>query len=86
MTLTLDLPRELETELAAEAAQLGLELPEYVLRLLTTGRTQTAAPRSGAELVAYWQNEEIVGARPDIVDSPAHARGLRRQAETRERP
>jgi hypothetical protein len=86
MTLTLDLPQELESELSAEAAQLGLQLPEYVVRLLTTGRTQAAAPRNGAELVAYWQSEGIIGARSDIGDSQAHARQLRRQAENRERP
>jgi hypothetical protein len=86
MTLTLELPNELETELSAEATQLGLKLPEYVLRLLTTGRMQTAVPRSGAELVAYWRKEEIVGARQDIADSQAHARELRRRTENRERP
>ncbi len=86
MTLTLDLPQELESELSAEAAQLGLELPEYVLRLLTTGRSQAAGLRNGAELVAYWQSEGIIGGRSDIADSQAHARELRRQAETREQP
>ncbi|HJT32514.1 MAG TPA: hypothetical protein VJ783_10760 [Pirellulales bacterium] len=37
MTLTLELPSELESELAAEAAQFGLSLPEYALRLLSAG-------------------------------------------------
>lgn len=86
MSLVLELAAELEAELAAEAARLGLPLPEYVLRLLTAGRTPTPAPRTGAELVAYWQGEGLVGTRPDIADSPAHARALREQAQRRARP
>ena len=85
MSVTLDLPAELETELAAEAAQFGLPLAEYVVRLLASGRPPHPAPRSGAELVAYWRSEGLIGTRPDITDSRAHARALRRQAEKRER-
>lgn len=43
-------------------------------------------PGNGAELVAYWQNAGLLGTRPDIKDSAAHARSLRKQAENRERP
>jgi hypothetical protein len=76
---------QLEAELAAEAARLGLPLPEYVLRLLAGGRTALAAPHTGAELVAYWQGEGLVGTRPEIADGPAHARALREQAQHRAR-
>jgi hypothetical protein len=86
MTLVLDLPPELETELAAEAARLGLPLSEYVLRLLAGGRAPSPALRTGAELVTYWQGEGLVGTRPEIADSPAHARALREQAQRRVRP
>ena len=86
MTLTLHLPPELETELAAEAARLNLPLPEYVLRCLMGVRTPSPAPQTGAELVAYWQAEGVVGTRPDIADSSAHARAIREQAERRPRP
>jgi hypothetical protein len=86
MSLMLELPAELETELAAEAARLGLSLPEYVLRLLSGGHAPNAAPRTGAELLAYWQGEGLVGTRPEIADSPAHARTLREQAQRRTRP
>ena len=88
MSITLDLPQELEKELADEAARLNLSLSEYAVRVLTTGRVAGAAPqsRTGAELVAYWQSEGIVGSRPDIADSQAHARTLRHEAETRARP
>jgi hypothetical protein len=86
MSLVVDLPTELETELAAEAARLGIPLAEYVLRLLASGRVPTPAPRSGAELLAYWQVENLIGTRPDIAESPAHARALREQAQRRARP
>jgi hypothetical protein len=57
MSITLDLPQELESELATEAAQLGLPLSEYVLRLLSTRSLVGQVPTTGAELVAYWQRE-----------------------------
>jgi hypothetical protein len=86
MSLVLELPSELETELATEAARLGLPLSEYALRLIAAGRSATGALRTGAELVAYWQAEGLVGSRPEIADSQAHARALREQAERRPRP
>jgi hypothetical protein len=86
MSLVLDLPPELETELAAEAARLSLPLPEYALRLLAGGRGASPALRSGAELLAYWQGEGLVGTRPEVADSSGHARALREQAQRRARP
>lgn len=40
-------------------------------------------PTNGAELVVYWDKNGLIGTRPDVTDSVAHARALRRQAETR---
>ena len=85
MTLTLDLPEELETELTAEAQRLGLPLSEYARRLLATGKAPGGAPTTGSELVAYWQSEGVVGSRPDISDSQQHARSIRHRAENRYR-
>jgi len=85
MSVTLDLPEELEYELSAEANQLGLSLPEYILRVLSTGLAIGKTPKTGAELVEYWQSEGLIGARPDIIDSQAHARQIREQAERRTR-
>ena len=78
MSLVLDLPAELESELADEAARNGLPLAEYALRLLA-GSTRPSL-RNGAELLAYWQNEGLVGTRSEIADSAAHARSLREKA------
>lgn len=83
MSITLDLSDELASELSAEATQLGLPLAEYVLRVLTMGRANGNMPQSGAELVAYWQSEGLVGVRSDIVDSQQYARRLRTAAEHR---
>ncbi|HMC63680.1 MAG TPA: hypothetical protein VKI65_01965 [Gemmataceae bacterium] len=85
MTITLELPHELENELSAEAAQLGLPLSEYALRVLTFGRDVANAPKTGADLVAYWQKEGVIGMRPEIENSQAHARQLRAEAERRQR-
>ena len=85
MRIMLDLPQELERELSLEAAQLGLPLAEYALRILTTGRIVGNVPKTGMDLMAYWQNEGLIGTRPDIADSQKHAREIRAAAERRTR-
>jgi hypothetical protein len=83
MSITLDLPQELESELAAEATKLGVSLAEYVLRLLSTRSLVDPLPTTGAELIAYWRREGVIGTRPEIADSQAHARQIRYKAERR---
>lgn len=85
MTLTIDLPQDLERELATEAAKLGLPLSEYALRLLYSRQYTEKEPQTGSELVAYWQNADLIGSRKEIDDSQAYARKLRAEAETRVR-
>ena len=85
MSIILDLPEELERELSAEAARLNLPLSEYALRLLNVERPAENLPKTGAQLVDYWRNEGVIGTRPDITDSQAHARTLRHRAEKRAR-
>ena len=79
MSIVLNLPPELEHELAAEAADHGLPLPEYVLQILTS--RCHPRPHNGAKLLAYWQREGLVGTRPEITDAPARARELRGPAQ-----
>jgi len=86
MPLILELPTDLESALSAEAARLRLPLPEYAVRLLATIRLPDPKPRTGAELLAYWQNEGLIGTRSDIPDVPNHARTLRHEAERRKQP
>lgn len=88
MNLILDLPQDLEHQLAKEATQLGLSLPEYALRLLSSenARRGTGQVKTGAELVDWWQRERVIGSRRDITDSSGHARRIRQKAEQRNRP
>ena len=83
MDITLELPDELEAALSNEAARLNLPLAEYILRLLMTTQPSPSVPVTGAELVAYWQREGLIGTRPYSMDSAEYARDLRRRAERR---
>ena len=83
MSINLDLSPELENQLATEASQLNLSLSEYILQVLSIRKVLTHPPKTGAELVAYWQSVGVINSRPDIIDSQIHARNLRHQAETR---
>jgi hypothetical protein len=85
MSINLNLSPELETELHTEASQLNLPLSEYILRILSTRKVTDNLPKTGSELVKYWEDEGVINSRPDITDSQAYARELRHQAETRER-
>ena len=85
MTVTIDLPEELETELSEEAKQLKLSLPEYALRLLETRNVKNSQPKNGAGLVSYWQSEGLIGSRPYIANAQEHERKLREEAEKRTR-
>jgi len=80
-SITLDLPQGLETDLKAKAAQLGFSLSDYILRVLSV--ENPTMPKTGAELVAYWQKEGVYGYRSDILDSQKHARAIRDKAERR---
>ena len=84
MSITLELPPELETELAAEAAELGLSLAEHIERLLLFKHTAVKGNMTGKELIEYWQAEGLIGMRTEISDSPAYARELRDRAERRD--
>ncbi|MEG4230366.1 hypothetical protein QUA35_29710 [Microcoleus sp. N9_B2] len=85
MSIQLELPPELESQLSNEALLLNLPLSEYILRVLSLRQVLSNPPKTGAELVAYWQSEGVINSRPDITDSQVYARNLRHQAETRTR-
>ncbi len=84
MTVSLDLPQKLVDELADEATRRGLSLSEYALQILSAGREKSSPLKTGADLVAYWRSEGLIGTRPEIEDSQAFARELRRAAERRD--
>ena len=59
MTLSIEIPEELEAELVTEADRLGLSLSEYTLRLLRVSRLTGDLPRTGPDLVTYWRRENL---------------------------
>jgi hypothetical protein len=73
----------LESVLVSEANQHGLSVQDYALRLLASSLLLENKPKTGAELVEYWQREGVIGSRPEITDSQTHARELRKRAERR---
>jgi predicted nucleic acid-binding protein len=85
MSIRLDLPLELESELSTEASRLNLPLTDYILQVLSIRQVLNNPPKTGAELVAYWQSAGVINSRPEISDSQVHARHLRHEAETRTR-
>lgn len=84
MPQTIDLPDDLADALTDEASRLGMSLTDYAVRLLASSRTSPTSVRNGADLLAFWQAEGLVGSRPDIVDSQSYARELREQAQRRQ--
>jgi hypothetical protein len=85
LSINLELPPELEHELNTEASQLNLTLSEYIIHLISARTILVNPPKTGVELVAYWQSEGIINSRTDITDSQAYARNLRHEAENRKR-
>lgn len=83
MSITLELPKRMETELTARAARLGLPVQEYVQRVLVADKTSPTCLAKGSQLVSYWRKEGLIGTRKDIHSSLVHARKLRKQAGKR---
>jgi hypothetical protein len=83
MPQTVELPDDLADALTDKASRLGLSLPEYAVRLLTSAQLSAASVRNGADLVDFWRAEGVAGCRPEIADSPSEARQLRDQAQRR---
>jgi hypothetical protein len=81
MTLTVELTPEQQSVLEQEAAARGLEPEEYARYLIEAGLGSRKL--TGAEAMAHWEREGVLGTFQDRPDSPDFARELRRQAETR---
>ena len=85
MSITIEVPPDVEAALWAEAERLHLPLAEYALRILSTRAAVGSHPQMGAEVVEYWRSEGVIASRPDISDGQSHARQIRRQVERRAR-
>ena len=80
MTITLELPPEVEARLVSEAARRGVTVIAYAAELVSR---PNELPTTGLELVAYWQDAGLLGGRRDVKDSAKQARSLRRQSNRR---
>ena len=85
MALHVNLSKEAQARLRAQAAALGMNLEDYAARVLEGSATPLPTKMTGAEMVAFWERAGVIGSRPDIKDSVAYARRLRRKAERRGR-
>jgi len=65
ISIQLELPPELESQLSAEALRLNLPLSEYILRVLSIGQVLSNPPKTKAELVACWQSKGVINSRLD---------------------
>ena len=82
MVLTLELPQDLEKQLALEAERAGLPLEQYALRLLQGGKSETRL-KAGAQVVDFWRREGLLGSLSEVDDSQEYARQIRHRAEHR---
>lgn len=83
MGFTLELPPAVASSLKSEADERGLTLTEYAVELLSRPRLDSSEVRTGADLVRYWEEQGVIGSRPDIADAASHARQLRETAQRR---
>lgn len=74
MKIALDLHWQLEDRLSKEASRLKLGLTECILRLLDGRSFLQNSPKTGAELVAFWENTKVLNSRPNIIDSQEYPR------------
>ena len=84
MSLSIDVPQDLERDLSAAAAREGADTREFALRLLRAAVLPEPV-RTGKDLVAFWEAEHLVGSRSDVTDSQQHARAIRDAAERQRR-
>ena len=87
MSLVLELPAALEAELTAESERLGVSVSEIVVRRLndTVLPAPAAKRRTGAECLAVWDREAVLGIRQDIDDPAAYVREMRSKIDRRVR-
>lgn len=76
MSLSIDVPQDLERDLSAAAAREGVDPREFALRALRAA-VHFDPVRTGKDLVAFWEAENLIGSRPEIQDSQERARTIR---------
>jgi hypothetical protein len=86
MTLTLEVPAQVEDRPRVAAQRRGVDVSEYVRHALNVALLAEELPTDGPALLQFWQEAGVIGMRPDIADSQEHAAEIRRAASQRESP
>lgn len=91
MTHTVDLPPDMEARLQAEAGRRQMPIDECLQTLVAHSLPEPAVPgdfqaqfKTGADVVAYWRREGIIGMwadREDMKDSVEYVNRLRHSIE-----
>ncbi|MEW6127349.1 MAG: hypothetical protein AB1757_09940 [Acidobacteriota bacterium] len=82
-SITINLPADIEKEMAEEVAKIGLSLSEFIVQKLQARRIAKPSVKTDAALVNYWRLEGLIGTRSDITDSQKQARTIREEVEKR---
>ena len=80
-TLIISLTSAEEKKLKACASAQGIDPSDYAHLLI--GRGLESRPATGADAIAFWENEGVFGTFADRPDSPEFAKMLREEAEKR---
>ena len=84
MSVVIELPKELEERLAADASLLNLSLVDYALQILDENAgSKQALPTNGRELVKYWRERGLIGTLSSDESTEEISRRLRYQSEHR---
>lgn len=82
-SVTLELTTEEVKRLRLLANQTGAEIGQVLHRLISQLPDVNTKPTSGAQALALWEAEGILGLWKDRADSPQLARELREKAQLR---
>jgi hypothetical protein len=84
MTLTLELTTDETARLKSAAQQTGSQIGDVVHKLISELPEPVTKLTAGAQALAEWEAEGILGLWSDRADSPELARELRQQGQTRD--
>ena len=80
-SVTLELTTEEVERLTLLANQTGAEIGQVLHRLISQLPDVAGKPTSGAQALARWEAEGVLGLWSDRIDSPELARELREKAQ-----
>ena len=82
MSITIDVPPELEAELREAARQKGFSVESFVLDLARQ-KVQPTRAMTGADALAFWDREDCLGLFTESPDSVGLVRRWRDEEDSR---